>query len=243
MPAPPTASCTVDMRQKDFTGKLLLCSEKRLWSWWPHLGCEQQCKRSMLALLVLMLALTCHLIYRPYDEPSLDHLEFFGLAAATVTLYFGMFFFTDDVVFAPWWGFVVTFTIMTVNSIFLAYFFLSLYAAFREESNTIKRLTTRCRVGIRTCRNTCLSTCGEKCNNICKCVCPCVGRHAELWVVRRIESMRSTKSFRENKGERDKHAADRHKNFDGFWLNSSSKTDAKAASKKRQREREASEYV
>ena len=157
--------------------------------------------QGMLALLVLMLALTCHLIYRPYDEPSLDHLEFFGLAAATVTLYFGMFFFTDDVVFAPWWGFVVTFTIMTVNSIFLAYFFLSLYAAFREESNTIKRLTTTCRVGIRTCRDTCLSRVVRNATIFVN-VLPLCWRHAELWVEDRVRASRHKKLPR-NKGERD----------------------------------------
>jgi hypothetical protein len=194
--------------------------------------------QGMLALLVLMLALTGHLIFQPYDEPILDRLEFFGLGAATVTLYFGMFFFTDDVVFAPWWGFVVTFTIMIVNSAFLLYFAISLYAAFREESNAVKRLSTVCRLRCSACRERCFDRCGERCQTCCNRICPRFEKRAERWIAKHSESMRSMRSIRDHARERDEHAADRRGNFDGFWLDNGNESAASVAAKKRRKERQ-----
>ena len=98
--------------------------------------------QGLLALFVISMAMAAHLKLRPHEDDSLDKLEFYGLTAAFITLYFGMFFFTDDVVFAPWWGFIVTFTIMMTNAVFMTIFCLYLYGAFREESNLVKRLNT-----------------------------------------------------------------------------------------------------
>ena len=85
--------------------------------------------QGMLALFVISVALGAHLKYQPFDEPVLDRLEVYGLGAAFTTLYFGMFFFTDDVVFAPWWGFMVTFVIMAANVLFISMFFLYIFRA------------------------------------------------------------------------------------------------------------------
>ena len=98
--------------------------------------------QGLLALFVISMAMAAHLKLRPHEDDSLDKLEFYGLTAAFITLYFGMFFFTDDVVFAPWWGFIVTFTIMMTNAVFMTTFCLYLYGAFREESNLVKRMNT-----------------------------------------------------------------------------------------------------
>ena len=98
--------------------------------------------QGMLALFVISVALGAHLKYQPFDEPVLDRLEVYGLGAAFTTLYFGMFFFTDDVVFAPWWGFMVTFVIMAANVLFISMFFLYIFRAFREESDLLKRVHT-----------------------------------------------------------------------------------------------------
>ncbi len=194
--------------------------------------------QGMLALLVLMLALTGHLIYQPYDEPILDRLEFFGLGAATVTLYFGMFFFTDDVVFAPWWGYIVTFTIMIVNSAFLCFFAISLYAAFREESNAVKRLSTVCQLRCSACRERCCDRCGERCQTCCNRICPRFEKHAESWLAKQSESVRSMRSIRNHAREREKYAADRRGNFDGFWFENDSESGARVAAKRRRKERQ-----
>ncbi len=194
--------------------------------------------QGMIALLVLMLALTGHLIYQPYDEPILDRLEFFGLGAATVTLYFGMFFFTDDVVFAPWWGFVVTFTIMIVNSAFLMYFALVLYAAFREESNAIKRLSTICSLRCIACRERCVDRCGARVGSCCICISPTLEKSTGRWLARRTDSTQNMKLHNHVRDERDKFAADRRKNFDGFWIGNADGREAKVAAIKRQKERQ-----
>ena len=164
--------------------------------------------QGMLALLVMAVAMTAHLKLQPYDEPMLDRLEFFGLGAATVTLYFGMFFFTEDVVFAPWWGYAVTFIIIAVNAVFSLVFVVSLFVALRDEYNAVNRCTTAFSL---------------------RCV-RCYERHCVRYFPCLKPSIRSVRSTRELIQRK----ADRHSGFGGFHFDPSS---AKGDRKKRRKER------
>ena len=43
--------------------------------------------QGMLALLVISISLAAHLQFKPFDEPSLDRLELYGLITAFIILY------------------------------------------------------------------------------------------------------------------------------------------------------------
>ena len=172
--------------------------------------------QGLLALLVISLSLAAHLKLRPHQDVTLDKLEFYGLSAAFVTLYFGMFFFTDDVVFQPWWGFVVTFTIMFCNSLFIFVFCLYLYGAFREESDFVKRVNT-------TITLKCYA-CTARCGNRLCCCC--------IWFLKRRDD-------RIEEHNRLKLQVRRHKRVTGdIWAgfdNGSAKKSAKERHKERLR--------
>ena len=178
--------------------------------------------QGMLALLVMALALTAHLKLQPYDDPILDKLEFFGLGAATVTLYFGMFFFTEDVVFAPWWGFVVTFVIILVNVLFSVVFGVSLFFALRDEYNSVNRLSTAI-----------ILHCKGSCTGKCMRFCPKLYVIFDGW-----SSASKTRHSREVQREILRNHNSRHSSFGGFTFDTASSTahiEAKERSERRKK--------
>ena len=112
--------------------------------------------QGMLALLVVAIALVAHLNYRPFDERVLDRLELYGLITAFIILYSGMFYFTDDVVIAPWFLYLVTIVILSVNAMFCFYFAYSLWGAVINESTLLNQCHARCCVAFINRRDRCL---------------------------------------------------------------------------------------
>merc|ERR1711871_1506951 len=88
--------------------------------------------------------------YRPFEEKSLDRLELFSLITAFIVLYCGMFYFTDDVVIAPWFLFIITAVIIFVNIFFMSFFVNQFWAAAINESMMLQRCHTRCCVACMT---------------------------------------------------------------------------------------------
>ena len=89
--------------------------------------------QALMALLVVLLAGAAHIYAKPFDVPVLDRLELYGLLTAFITLYFGMFFFTQDVENSPFFLAVITIIIMGSNFAFITYWSVSLYQALCEE--------------------------------------------------------------------------------------------------------------
>jgi hypothetical protein len=112
--------------------------------------------QGMLALLVVAVALVVHLNLRPYDEYVLDRLELYGLISSFIILYCGMFYFTDDVVIAPWFLYLVTFVILTVNALFISAFFYYLWNAIINESLLLNKFHALCCIACITKRDACI---------------------------------------------------------------------------------------
>ena len=98
--------------------------------------------QALMALLVVVLAGAAHIAKSPFSIPILNKLELYGLVTAFVTLYFGMFFFTKDVVVSPTFQFFVTSVILLTNFCYVTYWSLSVWKALVEEINFLKKIHT-----------------------------------------------------------------------------------------------------
>mmetsp|Transcript_7318 Transcript_7318/g.9646 ORF Transcript_7318/g.9646 Transcript_7318/m.9646 type:complete len:568 (+) Transcript_7318:2-1705(+) len=82
------------------------------------------------ALAVTFLATILHLHYQPYEEDDLDTLETFALYASALTLFSGVFFYSDEISSDAADVFFIC-VIILGNALFVGYFFFAGYNEFR----------------------------------------------------------------------------------------------------------------